>query len=354
MKKKIIFTGGGSGGHVIPAITLINSLQETLEESSIGYIGSHTGIEKSLIGQENLDYYSISTGKLRRYLSKENIIDIFKVAKGLLESIFLLIRISSTKTIIFSTGGFVSVPVVVAAWLLKRKIYIHEQTSRVGLANKIASIFATKVFISFKASENYFPKGKTVLSGYPLRKDCYDDQVNDVEINGIKISSQKRPVLFVTGGGNGSLLLNNLIKNNLDKIKDKFFIIHQVGKSFIDEFEKLRGDNYCPIDFVQNNMIDYFKLSSVVISRAGAGTVSELIAIGKKSIFIPLKNAQKNEQFHNAMEAKKILGSLVVEEDELDMFDLIFAIEGVEAGGFQVKQSDEVNATKFILETILK
>ncbi len=315
MKSTIIFTGGGSGGHVMPALTLINELKNG--SFQIKYIGGYQSIERDLVRPYNIEYFPVHNGKLRRYLSIENLKDIFKVFIGLIQSFIILNKFQSKNTLVFSTGGFVSIPVVIAAWFQRKKIYIHEQTSRVGLANKIASQFATKVFISFEESKAYFPKDKTFYSGYPLRADCFSNDNKDVVINGISLLTIQKPILFITGGGNGSMLLNELIKRNLETLVEKYFIVHQVGKAFEEEYKKLNSQHYQSLPFIGPEMIDLFKLATITLSRAGAGTVCELIAIGKKSIFVPLKIAQKNEQFHNAMEAKNKLNSIVIEEKDL-------------------------------------
>ncbi len=326
-KKVVFFTGGGSGGHVMPALTLIQTLKN--HEIEIRYIGGYNSIESELVKPFSIKYYPIYNGKLRRYLSLENLKDFFKVWIGILQAFILLIKYSRRHTLVFSTGGFVSLPVVIAAWMQRKCIYVHEQTSRVGLANKIASIFAKKIFVSFEESLAFFPPGKTFYSGYPLRNECFSQDVRDVVINGKSLLQINKPILFVTGGGNGSFLLNELIKSNLSLLSEKYFIIHQVGKKFELEYSKFNSDNYQSMAFVGSEIIDIYKLAKVIISRAGAGTVAELLAIGKKTIFIPLKIAQKNEQYHNAMAAKNKLGSIVIQEDELNDAVLWNAVESL-------------------------
>lgn len=314
-KTTLFFTGGGSGGHVMPALTLIQSLKN--QNCNIHYIGGYDSIERELVKPYELTYHPIHNGKLRRYLSVENAKDFFKVWIGVLQAFILLFKYPRRNTLIFSTGGFVSLPVVVAAWVQGKIIYIHEQTSRVGLANKIASFFADKIFVSFEDSLKFFPKGKTFYSGYPLRDECFSLEVRDVVIGGKSLLQVNRPILFVTGGGNGSFLLNELIKRNLSLLTEKYFVVHQVGKTNSDNYTKLNRENYHALPFIGPEMIDLFKLATITLSRSGAGTVCELIAIGKKSIYVPLKIAQKNEQYHNAMEAKNKLGSIVIEEKDL-------------------------------------
>ncbi len=345
---EIIFTGGGSGGHVMPTVTLLNDIKEKYR---IGYIGG-TGIEKELIGSLGLPFHTISTGKLRRYISIENLIDIFKVIKGIFDSIFVLLRKSNKKTLIFSTGGFVTVPVVLAAWLLGRRIYIHEQTTQVGLANKIASKFASKVFVSFEDSLKYFPKEKTFVSGYPLRSSLFDPSKSPITYDGMTIDEKTKPLLFITGGGNGSKLVNDLIKDNLSALQEKYYIVHQVGKAFIDEYKSFKSEKYHPVAFIGTEMTDLYKWSDIIISRAGAGTVCELIALNKKSIFIPLKIAQKNEQFHNAKEAESKIGSLVITEDELEKMNILEVLKDFESDSSPSAKTVQENGKDILIGKI--
>lgn len=352
--KNIIFTGGGSGGHVIPGATLIKKLK-TNPQNRLFYIGDRNGIEHEIISTLDIPFYSIKTGKLRRYLSFQNVLDIFKIGIGTLQSFWHMLKFSKKNTLIFSTGGFVSVPVVVAAKITGKKIFIHEQTTRVGLANKICSKLADKVFVSFEESLPFFPKDKVEWSGYPLRDAIYSQTTENISISGISINEIRKPILFITGGGNGSKLLNDLVKESLDKLSSKYFIIHQVGRAFIEEYSKLRSDDYIPLGFVGEEMIDLYKLSSIIFSRAGAGTVCELIALKKKSVFIPLKIAQKNEQFHNAMAAKEACGSIVLEEHDIKNTDIIALLEKVYLDDSTIDSRDKFpNGTQNLILNIDK
>tara|TARA_R110000868_G_scaffold103710_2_gene285416 strand:+ start:4908 stop:5954 length:1047 start_codon:yes stop_codon:yes gene_type:complete len=345
MIKHIVFSGGGSGGHVVPALTLIKELSQ--HGISVSYIGSQNGIERKLVGEYHLPYYPIATGKLRRYFSLQNFIDPLKIIWGFLQALCLLLPLKRKTTLVFSTGGFVSVPVVAAARLLGFKVFIHEQTSRVGLANRIAGKLAHKVFISFESSKQFFPRSKVVLSGYPVRSECFVPNLTHTFVSGIDLQKIDRPIMFITGGGNGSLLLNQAVKDELTELTTKYFVIHQVGSNFIQEYKKLESENYKPVAFIGEGMIDLFKKADLVLSRAGAGTVCELIALGKASVFIPLKIAQFNEQWHNAMEAKDKLGSLVISEDDF---------KSIKLNSLAVTQpniaSMKTNATKTIVEAI--
>jgi UDP-N-acetylglucosamine--N-acetylmuramyl-(pentapeptide) pyrophosphoryl-undecaprenol N-acetylglucosamine transferase len=326
-EKTIIFTGGGSGGHVLPALTLIADLRSKYQ---IVYIGGRSGIEKELALKNNLKYFGVYNGKLRRYLSFENLLDLFRLKLGLIQSLLIMLKYNRKNTLVFATGGFVCLPVVVAAWLTGKKVFVHEQTSRVGLANKIASYFATKVFISFESSRMYFPASKVVFSGYPLRDEIFHPEINFKNLEKFPVKMLGKPLLFITGGGNGSYLLNNAVKIEIDKLKEKYVIIHQVGKAYIEEYKKINDENYFALDFIGSEMIDVMKKAQVIISRAGAGTVSELLALKKRSIFVPLKIAQKNEQYFNAIEAKNQLGSLMIDEDEFKKLSILQVLENFE------------------------
>ncbi len=352
MSKTLIFTGGGSGGHVMPALTIIKKVNAQ-KEYDIHYVGGMASIERELVKDYQLTYHPIHTGKLRRYLSLENIKDISRVFMGLIDAFKVLWKFKRRSSLVFSSGGFVSVPVVIAAKLQGKKVFIHEQTSRVGLANKICSFFADKVFISFEDSFKFFDENKTFFSGYPLREECYFEEINPVVIDGRKINESTKPIMFITGGGNGAQLINKLIEKNFELLTSRYLIIHQVGKSFINEYSQLKHPDYIPLAFVGKEMIDLFKLATVTISRSGAGTVCELIAVGKKSIFIPLKIAQKNEQFFNALEAHKKLGSIIIEEKELN--DQVFLSSLEEIGSTNpMKKIQKQNGLHYLIEEIEK
>lgn len=350
--KTLIFTGGGSGGHVMPGLTILKKINQS-GEFDIHYIGGINSIERELVSDYKLTYHPIHTGKLRRYLSIENLKDISRVFLGLFDSFKVLWKFDRKKTLVFSTGGFVSVPVVLAAKLQRKKVFIHEQTSRVGLANKICSIFADRIFISFEDSFKYFNEDKTYFSGYPLREECYNEEIRPVVIQGRVINESAKPILFITGGGNGAQLINKLIEKNLTYLTERYLVIHQTGKTYFNDYNKLKSDSYIPMPFIGPEMIDLFKLATVTISRSGAGTVCELIAVGKKSIYVPLRIAQKNEQFYNALEAHKKLGSLIIEEKELSDKSILAALDEIGMDNPMIKIQKQ-NGLQFLVEEIEK
>lgn len=356
--KKVIFTGGGSGGHVIPALTLINELKK--HKVKIAYIGSEKAIESELVPENKIEYYAIKTGKLRRYFSWQNFTDIFRLSIGIFQAFIILLKEGGKKNVlVFSTGGYISVPVAIACKLLGVDLYIHEQTSRVGLANKIASRFAKKVFISFEESKDFFPSSKVIHSGYPIREEFFKSYIrSDIMVKGRALQS-KLPLLFITGGGNGSLLINQKIESVIDELKRNYQIVHQVGAQFAQHFEQYNDEKYISTDFIGPEMAALFSCADVIISRSGAGTVAELMAMRKRSIFIPLKIAQKNEQFHNAMAAKTALGSWVIEEDHFKGIELLSTLKAFCESTPEVTSEQEdlesfSRARQFLVDQILR
>ena len=355
MKKTIIFTGGGSGGHVVPALSLIEGLRER-GYRDIHYIGSQRGIEREWVEQQGIPYHPVSTGKLRRYWSVENLLDMARLFRGFLQAFIVLAGFKRRGTLLFSTGGFVAVPAILAAWLGRKKIYLHEQTSRAGLANRIGAVFADRIFVTFESSKKFFPAKKVCVSGYPLREECHDDKIGSRVFGGIDLSTVEQPILLVTGGGNGSRLINEKVRDSLDGLLEKYFVVHQVGAPFEEEYRRHARKGYLPVGLVKEGMVDLYKMAHIVLSRAGAGTVCELMALGKRSIFIPLAIAQKNEQYHNAREAGERLGSLVVEEKDFMGRGLAALLESFEREPLPSRQKKpgDVGGRDFLLDEVEK
>jgi UDP-N-acetylglucosamine--N-acetylmuramyl-(pentapeptide) pyrophosphoryl-undecaprenol N-acetylglucosamine transferase len=314
-KKHILFSGGGSGGHVIPARTLIQELQGN-SDIQISYIGSTKGIERKVMRDIGVSYSPIRTGKLRRYLSVQNLLDVFNIILGISQSLLILLK--NRPKLIVLTGGFVIVPVAVAAFLLRIPMVLHEQTTRIGLANKLASYLVKKVMISFPSSAQFLPKDKTMLTGYPVRDILFSAQTPNSKVQEVNLDEITKPILFVTGGGNGSELLNQFVRSHFERLTEKYFVFHQTGRDHVEKYKDLDSTNYMPLGFMGDEYIEILKRSACIVSRSGAGTVAELLAIGKSSIYVPLKIAQKNEQYHNAMEAHDLLESIVISEDDFD------------------------------------
>ncbi len=321
--KKIVLTGGGTAGHVTPNIALLPSLRENLFE--ISYIGSYKGIEKELIEAENIPYYGISSGKLRRYLDLKNLSDPFKVIKGLGQSLRLLRKIKPD--IVFSKGGFVSVPVVLAAKLRHIPVIIHESDITPGLANKIAIPSARKVCCNFPETLKYLPKEKAVLTGSPIRRELLSGNPK----NAISYChfSQNKPVLLIIGGSTGSKVINDAIRVQLPSLLKKFQIIHLCGKGNLDN-NLIHTEGYAQFEYISQQLKDMFALADIVISRAGANAICELLALHKPNILIPLSAAaSRGDQILNAKSFEKQGFSYVIEEENLSADTLQTAIETV-------------------------
>ncbi|AYC29455.1 undecaprenyldiphospho-muramoylpentapeptide beta-N-acetylglucosaminyltransferase [Paenisporosarcina cavernae] len=313
MKKKIALTGGGTAGHVSLNQAIIPSLIENNYE--VMYIGSRDGIEKELISENfpTLPYASISSGKLRRYFSLENISDSFRVVKGVFDSIQILIK--NKPDVIFSKGGFVSVPVAIAAKLLRIPLLIHESDVTPGLANKIAMPFAKHIFTVFHETLEYVDQSKATCSGAVIREELLvGNRLNALKKVGF---SGNKAVLFVMGGSQGSDVLNGAIRSNLSILQNTYDIIHLCGKDKVSK-EHQFIDGYVQIEYVSEGLNDLLHLADVVVSRAGSNSIYEFLALRIPMLLIPL-SAQKSrgDQVLNAQLFEKQGFALVLQEEEL-------------------------------------
>ncbi len=337
---RVIFTGGGSGGHTMPALSMIDSLKNECKKKKINpeilYIGSKNGIEKTLTDRSNIRYSAIKTGKLRRYVSLKNFTDIFKIIIGLFQSMGIIKKFKPA--IVVSTGGFVSVPPVIAAKSLKIPVIIHEQTIDAGLANKIAGKFADKIALTFNESSKYFPSSKTIVTGLPLRKEIF---------SGTKKSAKKRfkfdfklPVVYFTGGGQGCHILNLTALKILPCLLDKCNVIFQTGKNennndypefkkFYSSLNPKRKRRIYIFDFIHEELGDVLAITNLAVSRSGAGSVNEFLALKIPAIFIPLEIATNNEQLKNAKIPEKRGGAVIIEEKNLTGEILLKHIENI-------------------------
>lgn len=318
--KRIILTGGGTAGHVTPNIALLPRLKEL--QYDIHYIGSYHGIEKELIEQFGIPYHGISSGKLRRYFSIQNFTDPFRVIKGLGEA-KKLVKILNPD-VIFSKGGFVSVPVVLAGKSRHIPTIIHESDMTPGLANKLSIPSATKVCCNFPETLTHLPEGKAILTGSPIRQELLSgDKYKAKEF--LKFTSDK-PVVMVVGGSLGSVAVNEAVRGVLPELLETFQVIHLCGKGKIDEsLKNLEG--YAQFEYVKEELKDLFALTDIVISRAGANAICELLALHKPNLLIPLSvNASRGDQILNARSFERQGYSIVLEEESLTKEELLNSI----------------------------
>ena len=314
--KRIILTGGGTAGHVTPNIALLPRLREL--QYDIHYIGSYNGMEKQLVEQQGIPYHGISSGKLRRYFSLQNFTDPFRVLKGFSEANRLIKQLKPD--VIFSKGGFVSVPVVIAG----KKNHVHESDMTPGLANKLSIPSAAKVCCNFPETLSSLPQDKAVLTGSPIRQELFTgDKEKARAFCGFK---EVKPVILIVGGSLGAVAVNNAVRKILPELLKDFQVVHLCGKGKLDE--KLTGLNgYVQFEYIQDELKDLFALADVVISRAGANAICELLALRKPNLLIPLSaNASRGDQILNARSFERQGFSMVMEEEELTDEKLINAM----------------------------
>lgn len=309
--KRIVLTGGGTAGHVTPNIALVPRLKEL--DYDIHYIGSHDGIERKLIEDLNIPYYGISSGKLRRYFDPKNFTDPFKVLKGYTQARKLMKQLNPD--IIFSKGGFVTVPVVIAANKRKIPAIIHESDMTPGLANKLSIPSASKVCCNFPETMAHLPEGKAVLTGSPIRQELLLGN----KLNALKLCNftANKPVLLIIGGSQGSAVVNDAIRGALPELLKTFQVIHLCGKDKLDS-SLTHMEGYIQFEYVKKELADIFALTDVCVSRAGANAICELLALRKPNLLIPLSaNASRGDQILNADSFQHQGFSEVLTEDQL-------------------------------------
>ena len=322
--KKIVMTGGGTAGHVTPNIALMPALKEAGYD--ITYIGSYHGMEKELIEAQNIPYIGISSGKLRRYFDWKNFSDPFKVLKGYGQAISILKKIKPD--VVFSKGGFVSVPVVLAAKHCHIPAIIHESDITPGLANKIAIRGAKKVCCNFPETMKYLPAEKAVLTGSPIRRELFAGNA-EASIRYCGFPDHNKPVLLIVGGSSGSKVINEAVRKVLPELLEQFYVIHRCGKGNLDE--QLKGVlGYAQFEYASAELTDMFALADMAISRAGANSICELLALHKPNILIPLSAAaSRGDQILNAKSFAKQGFSYVLEEEQLTDKTLLSAVKEV-------------------------
>lgn len=309
--KKIVLTGGGTAGHVTPNLALLPSLKAAGYE--VTYIGSYDGIEKRLIGDFDIPYVGIATGKFRRYFDPKNFTDPFRVLKGFSEAKKFLKGYQPD--VVFSKGGFVSVPVVRAAASLGIPCVIHESDMTPGLANKLCIPVAAKVCCNFPETLRLLPVDKAVLTGSPIRAELSQGS----KLAGLNLCgfSANRPVIMVIGGSLGAANVNKAVREALPKLLQDFQVVHLCGKDKVDNL-LLNKPGYKQFEYIKAELKDLFAMADIVISRAGANAICELLALKKPNILIPLPAASsRGDQLLNANSFEAQGFSIVINEDDL-------------------------------------
>lgn len=321
--KKIILTGGGTAGHVTPNIALIPELQKRGYE--IHYIGSKDGIETKLMSDFDIPYYGISSGKLRRYFDIKNFTDPARILKGYAEASRIIKKVKPD--VIFSKGGFVTVPVVFAAKRKKVPCVLHESDISPGLANRLCIPSASAICANFPETLSHLPEEKAHLTGSPIRKELFSgNRLKGLDFCGFSTS---KPVLLVIGGSLGSVRVNEAVREILPELLQTYQVIHLCGKDKVDESLK-DMNGYVQFEYIQKELCDLLDAADLVISRAGANAICELLALHKPNILIPLSlEASRGDQILNAGSFEKQGFSYVIKEEELTSERLLEAVNEV-------------------------
>ena len=366
-KTKIIVTGGGTGGHVVPLMVVVSELKK--HDFDILFVGSGIDLEKKAAEKENIKYKSVLSGKYRRYFSLENFIDPFKIIIGFLQSFWIIL--TSRPKVIFAKGGYVTYPVVLAGWVLGVPIITHESDIVMGMANKWEAKLARKVCVGFPL-ENYkdIPLDKIVYTGNPVRKQFNNSAMKPLDdtpstrfgtSRGRQFDNEtKLPIILVTGGSQGARFINQTIAALLNELTKKYHIIHIAGKNDYQWLSKNRWPNYELYDFTEN-MPELMKKSDLIITRAGANTLAEISALGKSSILIPLPTSANNHQMINAKLYEKNNAAIVLSEKSLSPDNLKSIIDHLVLDkkmlteiGKNAKNLSQPNSAEAIIEEIMK
>lgn len=307
--KHLVCTGGGTAGHVIPTIPVMERVREA--GARVSFIGSRSGLEARLLEGQAVEYHGIASGKLRRYLSVENAVDVFRVTAGIWQAWRLLGRLRPD--VVFSKGGFVSFPVVLAAWLRRVPVVAHESDLSPGLANRLALPFVRTLCITFAETRAPGFKGHLVVTGTPLREALRHGDA----ARGRRLlqAPEGRPVLLVTGGSLGADAVNRAVRSVLDELLESFVVAHVCGAG---KRSDRRAEGYHQFEYVTEDWGDLLAAADLVVSRAGANTLFELLALGKPNLLIPLSpRVSRGDQVENAEYARVRGFSRVLPEDEL-------------------------------------
>lgn len=329
---RIVITGGGTGGHIFPLISVVEKIREKDASAEFLYLGSGGEMEKKIMQENLIATKNIMSGKMRRYFSLANVVDSFKIPIGVLQSLWHLLWYMPD--VVFSKGGYVSVPVALAAWIYSIPILTHESDAMPGLANRIIGAISERIAISYPHTKKYFAEKKVLLTGNPIRQNISNGDKNEfLKKFGL---TESKPVLLVLGGSQGARSINIAITSILKELLKITQVVHQTGESNYDETVKLARvvgvkegrDGYYPMPFLDlADMKNALKAADVIISRAGANSISEIAANSKPAILIPLPTAANNHQGMNAYFITERGGAVVLEESNIGRNMLIDKVQ---------------------------
>ena len=351
---RILVTGGGTSGHISPALALIDTLREMAPGAQFLYIGSKNGLERRLVEAAGVPFAAISTGKLRRYISPENLLDQFRVPVGITQSLLQIRRFAPD--VVLATGGYVTVPPVVAAGLCHVPLLIHEQTVQLGLANRINARFATRIALSWpEAMLSLAPqaRGKAWVSGNPVRASIFGGDAR-AALRHFDLSREELPTIYITGGSLGARVINRAVEECLPELLERARVIHQCGEQAAEkesDFERLTRarlmlpqtlqKRYGLAKFIRDELRDVLALADFVIGRAGAGTVTEMCAVGKAALYVPLVPTGGDEQTKNADMAVAAGAARVLKQADCDGPTLLQTVKEMLAEPKQLRQMGE-------------
>ena len=353
-KPKIVLTGGGTGGHVSPNLALIPALEA--DGWTVEYIGSNNGIEKQLVAEVGIPYHGISSGKLRRYFAWQNFVDPFKVIKGIFDACLAIAKIKPQ--VVFSKGGFVTVPVIFASWLQRIPVIVHESDFSSGLANRLSMPFATKICVTFPETVKHLVKyaSKVKHTGLPIRADILNgDMAKGKRLCGF---DEDLPVLLVVGGSTGSAKINQAVRSILNVLTQTYQVVHACGKGNLDPNFKAHP-RYQQFEYLGTELADVFAIADLVVSRSGANAVFEFLTLRKPNLLIPLsKLSSRGDQILNAKSFQARGYSAVLFEEDLTSESLLAAIANLDRDADQyiqnMNQSKDTSAIAQIVALVQK
>lgn len=347
---KIVLTGGGTAGHVIPHMALIPELRQ--RECELHYIGTEEGIEKQLVA-DLMPYSGISAGKLRRYVSWQNLTDPLRVVKGFGQSVGVLRRVAPD--IVFSKGGFVAVPVVMAARLCRIPVVVHESDISPGLANRLAAPFAAHICVTFPETLQTLGTSRATLTGTPIRQEL----LNGDRARGLRFleADGTRPILLFMGGSLGAASINQCVARGLSQLLQEFFVVHITGKG--QAGAALGAADYRRYEFLTTELPDLLHAADLVVSRAGSNSIHELLALRKPHVLVPLsRKASRGDQVLNAASFASQGFCEVIQDEELTPEALLQALHTVwnDRAEYQqaMKAADQRDAVNSIIDIIMQ
>ena len=325
MKRTILFTGGGTAGHVFPGLAVARELQKTID-ADIVWVGSERGMEKTFAEAEGLPFVGIPTGKMRRYFSLQNFFDIFKILFGILKCFGVLRKYQPE--LVFSKGGYVSVPLVFAAGRRGVPVITHESDTDPGLATKLNARYAVKICVAFERTKEYFDtaaRKKIAVTGNPVREEIGGGS-RERGLEMLKVPPGRK-VIFVLGGSQGAARINALIEEILPSLQKNYFVLHQMG---MKQYRPSDNPLYRPFGFIGSEMPDFLAAADLVVCRAGANTLAEISLLGKPAVLIPLMGgAGRGDQVKNARFFLENNAASVLEGEEASPEQLLRTLAGI-------------------------